>query len=588
MFKENFIRWPSTKEEALLLHSELSNFLVKCSNSYFQNNISIVSDELYDMLFSHLLRLEKVFSIKSKSTLSVGSIVKGFAKKKHKYRLYSLDNAFSEEELILFEKKIKKYLNMDYIEWIIEPKLDGICLNLIYKDGILVSGLTRGDGIEGEDVTSNVMVIDSIPKFIPSKEYIEIRGEIVIRLQDFDKNKFSTPRNEAGSSIRQIDPSITANRKILFYPHGMMPHIFEDYIELKSFLRSCNFLENKFSILDDILTYTKFSVEDLPSDGIVFKLRDIRLYERLGYNNKAPRYAIAYKYRRTIAVTHVLDIEITVGRTGIVKPVAILEPVVISGSKITRASMHNFNLGIGSGDLVEIKKSGDIIPYIEKIIQNKSQSQYERPTLCPFCKSTLIENGKNIFCRNDECDERKIKKLIYFSNILNLDIGEISIRKLYVSGELKGLEDYFSLECLKENIECVRNNTTYSRFLVSLGINHIGERISEMIALGGIEQDGIGEKIKESYIKNISYIKKMETFFSFKETTIIASPLQGKKILLTGTFSITRTEMKNKLKSRGAIVMNSPSKNIDIIIIGKDPGSNINKVGSNVRRFILY
>lgn len=594
------LKWPKSYEEATNIHIQLNNFITKCNKEYYMNK-PLISDELYDMICRHILHIEKIYKIKSILYVGFKNNINNI---QHKYRLYSLDNAFSIEDLEKFDLRIKKYLNINQIEYVIEPKIDGMCINLCYKDGFLIRALTRGDGISGEDVTYNIMMIDSIPKQIKYKDYLEIRGEVTIALSDFNKDKFVSSRNEVISAIRQVNPN-KIQSKIQFYPHGIMPYIDIDYIKIKRLFAEFNFLSNPYKLGTIYDIDTKFNI-DIPTDGLVFKMRNLHFCERLGYTNKYPRYAIAYKFNIIKNITCIKNIEFSIGRTGIITPIAIIDEIILSGSKINKVCMHNFNRDIRIGDIVEVIKSGDIIPHIDKVFTELRKDHIIhtiKPIYCPSCKSILLHEKKSIRCTNNICQEQMIQRIIHFANILEIKLGTISIRKFYNDNILTKLEDIFNLPDLSSyagwNIKSYNNlqqsiikarNVTYDKFLYSLGILHIGSKVASVISKYGIEQDTIGKKIKESYLKNKDFIVHMEQYFTFSEIKENHSIITHKKIIITGTFNLSRIEMKNRLKHKGAIILNHISKSADFIIAGKNPGKNKIKFAemNNIRIFYIF
>lgn len=604
-----FLKWPHNYSDALQAHQILSSYIEVWNQAYYNSASPIISDELYDLVYRHLVNIETVYNISSVIQASVGYKCNNSIM--HKYRLYSLNNAFTMDDLLKFEQSISKYLNIEYLPtWVIEPKLDGICINLIYNNGILISALTRGDGFAGKSVTDNIMTMNSIPKYIPYKDYIEIRGEIVVQLSEFNSHMFATPRNEAASSIQQNDISITAQRKILFYPHGVMPLLDHNYVQIKHILKEYGFMENPYTQCTGISNFTLpvFSNLNLPSDGLVFKLLDTRLHIQLGYNNKAPRYAIAYKFKKITSITKVNNIVITVGRTGVITPIALIEPIELSGSIITKVSMHNFDKRIRINDIIEIKKAGEIIPYIEQVfyeLRDQDSIEYIQPTQCPSCNALLSYEGKKLLCTNVLCSEQIIKQLAYFTNILEIPLGEALIRQLYDSNIIKTKHDIFKLPDLsglhkwgkksfaklQEKIKYIQHNTTYSTFLTALGIELIGPTHALLIEKYGIEH--VSENIRNIYHNNSQIINTMSQYFTFPQQsslhTVCDSLFYNKRVVITGTFNISRKAMKDRLKIKGAIIMNNVSNNTDIIIIGRNPStSKIQLIPCKCRIFRLY
>ncbi len=529
--------------------------------AYYVEDNPLVTDETYDRLYHDILSYEEAHPddvVVDSPTKRVGGIVRAhFSKAKHIKRMWSMEDVFDKEEL---EKWLERlYKQVDNPTFIAEPKFDGASLNLLYKDGILQQAITRGDGIIGEDVTDNVKTIRSIPLRIAHKELIEIRGEVVIKIKDFEKiNKerlengeslFSNPRNAAAGSLRQLDSKITAKRKLFFYPWGVGENslTYPLLSEKMAFIYSLGFLapplSEKVTTIDEMQRLYQTLIErrdEIPMmmDGMVIKVDEIALQDELGYTVKNPRWMCAYKFPAVEKSTKILAITLQVGRTGVVTPVAEVAPVEIDGAIIERATLHNFDeierKDIRIGDTVIIIRSGDVIPKIIKVLEHYrdgSEKALVRPTLCPVCHSELLDEGVLIKCQNLSCAARVVNSIKYFASKKCMDIdglGEKIVEALYHDKLIESVLDLFSLtkeqllevEGFKEkkaenlliSLENAKGKEAW-RLLNALGIEHIGEVASKKITArygndyidldeeALIMIEGIGEEMAASFME---------------------------------------------------------------------------------------
>jgi DNA ligase (NAD+) len=511
-------------------------------------------------------------------TQRVGDIIsEGFTKEPHLSRMWSLEDIFDAQGL---EKWLTKTYKLDKnITFYCEPKYDGASLNLIYEDGKLIKGVTRGDGTIGELITQNVKTIQSIPLEIDWIGKIEIRGEVVIFKEEFEKiNRsredakealFANPRNAAAGSLRQLDSSITASRNLVFLPYGVgvndLPQKFMhkkmEYIYELGFRKPPERAVCKdFEEIESIYKQMVHDRDSYPMmlDGMVIKTDEIASQIDMGYTVKVPRWAVAYKFPAVEKITTVKQIVLQVGRTGAVTPVAIVEPTDIDGVVVERATLHNFDeidrKDIRLGDKVIILRSGDVIPKIVKVLTHErsgDEKQYERPSNCPVCNSELLDEGVLLKCQNLECDARVVNSIMYFASkpCLNIDgLGVKIVEALFVSGLVKSVVDLFDLtlekllelEGFKEKksqnlLDALSHakGSDYWRFINSLGIEHIGEVASKTLAenFGSsfvhvskeqlIECDGIGEEMAESVLEfvrvNAETIEKLQSILEPKE-----------------------------------------------------------------------
>ena len=614
--------------------------LKKYAYEYYTLDNPSVTDEEYDKLYHEVLEYEKKHPNNidpSSPTQNIGyKVLDEFQKAKHLSKMWSMQDIFDEKDLIEWINRTKKLAKFD--KYYIEPKFDGASLNLIYENKKLKQAITRGDGEIGEDVTNNAFVIKSIPKTIPYKGLIEIRGEIIIKKKDFEKinqerlkNKeepFSNPRNAAAGSLRQLDNKITAKRNLEFYPWGVGVNSLEydSYYEMMNYIYSLGFnqppnraLVKENEIMDKYNEFIKHRDEyEMMLDGMVIKIDKISLHDKIGYTVKYPKWMVAFKFPAIEKKTILEDIILQVGRTGVITPVAVVKPVNIDGAIVSRATLHNFDeierMDLRIKDEIIIIRSGDVIPKITKVIKHHSNQKITRPTKCPVCKSELLDEGALIKCQNLSCPARIINSIIYFAskNCMNIEglggkIVELLVKKSLIKDiiDLYYLkkEDLLSLEGFKEkkvnNLLRSINNTKGIecwRFINALGIEHIGEVASKKLCekFGVeflditkeeiLEIDGFGEEMAESLLEfirvNKEKIEKLKAIIQPKnpqKQEIKQNPFNGKTIVLTGTMSKPRSEIKKMLENLGAKVSSSVSKKTDFLIYGDDAGSKYDK-----------
>jgi DNA ligase (NAD+) len=627
------------------------------NKKYFEENKSLVDDAEYDLLKKEIFHLEQKYEfLKSKNSpiLKVGfKPSKNFKKITHKVPMLSLSNAFSENDLINFEKKILNYINdfkFEEIEYSAEPKIDGISSSLIYKDGVFIKGLSRGDGKEGEDITENLKTIRDIPQKISYKNFpseIDIRGEVFIKNTDFASltDRFANPRNAASGSLRQKDPKKTEKipLKFIAYTYGFENGMnFKKQSEFLEHLSLWGFKTNPLNkVLKGIKNLMKNYAEiekkrseiDFDIDGIVYKVNDFKLQNRLGYVANAPRWAIAHKFSANKGVSKILDIDIQIGRTGALTPVAKIKPINIGGVLVSNASLHNEDeidrKDIRINDYVVVERAGDVIPHIVSVEINKRSNDTKKflfPTLCPSCGSKTIKEYNNITKKKDavrrcssegfECEKIAIEKIKHFvsKEAFNIDgFGKKIVEKFWDLKLVRYPQDIFKLDYSKiEKLDgwgdLSVNNLKYSidqkkkisldRFIYALGIRHIGIETAKLIsrhvktsknflnlqndsALTEIENiDGIGE----------TQIQSIKKFFSIKINRLILKELnqvlqieslkkitnygllKGKTFMFTGKLlNISRSEAKNLIEKNSGSLVSNVSKRLDFLIIGEKP-----------------
>ncbi|MBA1438069.1 MAG: NAD-dependent DNA ligase LigA [Epsilonproteobacteria bacterium] len=630
-----------TKQE----YQEAVETLNRWAYHYYVLDDPIATDEEYDKLYHKVVRYEAKHCdevLLDSPTQRVGDVVsEGFSKEKHLSRMWSLEDIFNYKDL---EAWLKKTYKLDSnISLYCEPKYDGASLNLIYENGKLIKGITRGDGVEGELITPNVKTIRSIPLTIEHQGILEIRGEVVIFKDEFEKineerlkageGLFANPRNAAAGSLRQLDPKITAARNLVFLPYGVgensLPHKLlsekMEYIYSLGFKKpplraTCQDINEIEAIYQEMVKQR----DSLPMmlDGMVIKVNEIAAQIDMGYTVKVPRWAVAYKFPAVEKVTTLKDIILQVGRTGAVTPVAVVEPTQIEGVVVERATLHNFDeikrKDIRIGDSVIILRSGDVIPKIIKVLtdrRNGSEKEVQRPTNCPVCGSELLQEDVLIKCQNLTCSARVVNSIIYFASkpCLNIDgLGNKIVEQLFHEGLVASVLDLFaltkeqllSLEGFKEKkaqnlLDAIKNThkSELWRFINALGIEHIGEVASKMIAQQFgldfmratkeqlLEIDGIGEEMAESFLEflrvNESLVMQLleiiEPTAPQQKGEAKENPFKGKTVVLTGTMSESRGVIKEMLENLGAKVSGSVSRKTDFVIYGEDAGSKYDK-----------
>ncbi|MBZ7963862.1 NAD-dependent DNA ligase LigA [Campylobacter sp. 2457A] len=626
-----------TKEEYLSKVALANEWM----RAYYEKDEPLASDEEYDALIRELRAFESQnendISPNSPTQKIAPTIQSEFKKITHLSRMWSMEDVFDEEELRAWAKRAKCENN-----FFIEPKFDGASLNLLYENGKLISGATRGDGEVGEDITLNVFEIDNIPKTISYKEKIEIRGEVVILKDDFEKinekraqlnqSLFANPRNAASGSLRQLDTRITKERNLKFYPWGVGENSlnFKKHSEVMNFIRELGFLKDDFvklcKDLDEVLLSYKelLSLRDqkpMMMDGMVVRVDDLTLCKELGHTVKFPKFMAAFKFPALEKTTRLIGVNLQVGRSGVITPVAVLEPVNLDGVVVKSATLHNFDeierLDVKINDFVSVIRSGDVIPKITKVFKERRDGlEFDilRPKFCPTCQGELLDEGTLIKCQNIDCTDRLLNSIIHFvsKKCLNIDgLGENIVELLYKNKKINTIESIFSLkyedfeglEGFKEKkinnilnaIENARECELF-RFITALGIEHIGEvaakKLSSSFGLDWYKQnfesyanlEGFGEqmatslceftRVNESRICEFYHILKLKV-----ERLEIKSDssILGKTFVITGTLSKPRDHFKTLIEKLGGKVSGSVSKKTDFVLFGEEAGSKLNK-----------
>lgn len=637
---------------------ELRTQLNQYNYEYYVLDQPSVPDYEYDRLMKELSDLEEQFptlSSEDSPTRRVGGqALESFEKVQHQSPMLSLGNAFNESDLRDFDRKIRQAVG-DGFSYVCELKIDGLAVSLHYVDGLFVQGATRGDGNVGEDITANLKTIRSIPLRLKENVSLEVRGEAFMPKRSFEalnqkkeengEEPFANPRNAAAGSLRQLDPRIAAARNLdifLYALAGMRDSTIASHSEGLDFLESLGLKVNqerkKCVNIEEVLTYIQHWTEKRPSlpyeiDGIVIKVDSYEQQTQLGTTAKSPRWAIAYKFPAEEVVTTLKDIELSVGRTGVVTPTAILEPVRVAGSTVGRASLHNEDLirekDIRIGDQVVIIKAGDIIPEVVNVLTEKrtgEEKEFFMPKTCPECESDLVrlEGEVALRCINPKCHAQIREGLIHFvsRDAMNIEgLGEKVVSQLFAAELIHDVADIYqltfeqliglermgekSVNNLLNAIEASKENSL-EKLLFGLGIRHVGAKAAKTLAIEFQSMDMLAKATKEK-LTNINEIgEKMADsivmFFELPEVSDLIAELKsvgvnleykgpkpvtpdesdsifaGKTVVLTGKLEhLTRNEAKDKIEALGGNVAGSVSKKTHLVIAGEDAGSKLTK-----------
>ncbi|WP_407636400.1 NAD-dependent DNA ligase LigA [Fictibacillus gelatini] len=649
------------EEQAKQRIDELRNLLEKYNYEYYVLDKPSVPDSEYDQLMKELIELENnhpgLRDPHSPSVRVGGEPLDFFEKVQHEVPMLSLGNAFNEKDLRDFDRRVRDGVG-NHVSYVAELKIDGLAVSLTYEDGRFVRGATRGDGTTGEDITSNLRTIRSIPLKLNRPLSLEVRGEAFMPKRSFQslnehrkqegQELFANPRNAAAGSLRQLDPKIAATRNLDIFLYGIGKLTGEEvgsHSEGLELLQELGLKTNpewrRCATIDDVIEFVNGWQEkrpDLPYeiDGIVIKVDSLYQQEELGATAKSPRWAIAYKFPAEEVVTKLEDIELSVGRTGVVTPTAILQPVVVAGTTVKRASLHNEDLirekDIKLGDFVVVKKAGDIIPEVVNVLVDRrtgEEREFHMPTHCPECESELerLEGEVALRCLNPQCPAQIREGLIHFvsRNAMNIDgLGEKVIAQLFREQLIHDVADLYrlkkeellqlermgekSVDNLLNAIEKSKENSL-ERLLFGLGIRHVGAKAAKTIAqtFETMDQlmnaskeelmaiDEVGEKMADSVsvyfskpevVELINELKSFNVNMEYKGPKAVRaedvdSYFAGKTIVLTGKLTVlTRNEAKEAIERLGGKVTGSVSKNTDLLIAGEDAGSKLAKAQS--------
>ena len=635
---------------------ELTTLLEKYNYEYYVLNQSTVSDQEFDRLMEELKKLEEEFpTLKKKNspTQRVGGEVQSeFKKIPHKRLMLSLADIFNEDEIRDWDKRIRSILHVDEVEYVGELKIDGLGMSLIYENGEFQYAVTRGDGIMGEDVTANVITIPSIPMHVKELRPFEVRGEVYMPKASLEatniqrrlagETEFANCRNAAAGSIRNLDPKVAASRKLDAYWYYLVNareldiHVHSDAL---NYLDELGFRTNKERRIlrgaDELIAYVEEMGKKRPSlgydiDGIVFKVNNLNEYDTLGYTAKVPRWAIAYKFPPEEVTTKLLDIVISIGRTGRVTPNAILAPVRVAGSTVQRATLNNEDFikekGLMIGDIVVLHKAADVIPEVTGPVLSRrdgTQTKWVMPANCPVCGHPLSKVKNMHYCLNPECNSRKIEKMIHFAsrNAMDIDgMGANVIEEFFAEGFLHDIPDIYhlsdhateikeldgwsdkSMNSLLDAIEASKKQSM-ERLLFGIGIKEVGEKMAKVLSKRYKNLDELAKANEEDLLKipdvgpvaaksivdffmndknkaEIELLRQDGLNFDYLGTDIldVNSFFYGKTIVLTGTLTCySRQEMTDILEGIGAHCAGSVSKKTDLVIAGPGAGSKLDK-----------
>ncbi len=643
------------KKEVALLRNKIHRH----DHLYYVKDSPEVSDRDYDALYHRLKELESKYpecvTADSPTQRVGGKVDERFRKVVHPVPMLSLDNTFNVDEVRAFHQRVVKALpdvEETSIEYVVELKFDGLAVALTYEDGKLVRGATRGDGVQGEDVTANLKTIRSIPLEISAEPFkkIEVRGEVYMPRKEFQRlnilreeageSPFANPRNAAAGALRVLDPAVTDSRKlgVFIYSVGFWDNnICETHSELQRKLASLRFPVNEHNRRCSNFEETLASIEewrtkkndlDYEVDGLVIQLNSLAYRKKIGSTSKFPRWAVAYKYEAEQAETEVLEIVCQVGRTGSITPVANLEPVFVSGSTVSRATLHNEDeirkKDIRVGDRVVIEKAGEIIPKVVRVVdpKGKRNAEFKMPTLCPECQTKIFRSeGEAAWrCVNAACPAQLKERLKHFASRKAMDIdhmGPAVIDQLVESGRVKNFSDLYTLKqkevadlerlaekSAKNLIDAIEKSKSagLARLLFGLGVRHVGQRAASILAetfrsITALKETSfedmesvmeIGPVIAESLKSFLDQNTNVQDIENLSNSGVVMECLgearkerggvTGKQFVLTGTLSLfTRDEAKEKIESLGGRVTSAVSTKTDYIVAGKDAGSKLAK-----------
>ncbi len=634
----------------------------------------VISDEEYDALFHKLKSLELRYGVSpdNSPTRRVGAPpLEKFTKIEHKVPMLSIKDVFSIDAVIEFDRRVKRFLGFGEqvnIEYTVEPKYDGLAIELRYIKGSFITASTRGDGYTGEDVTQNIRTIKSVPLMLDSTggipDEIDIRGEVYMNIDDFEElNRerelrgealFANPRNSAAGSVRQLDPSIAASRRLNITCYGvgavkgltlssqweLIKWLANKRFPVSEYTKKVSNIEETLNIIKEIETLRY----DLPFaiDGLVIKVNDFELREKLGVKTREPRWALAFKFPAQRGIAGITDIVIGVGRTGVLTPVAVLEPVKISGVTVSRSSLHNWDeierKDIRIGDTVIIERAGDVIPHIIEVLKEKRTGEeilFPAPQRCPVCHSNVTrEEGESAFrCIGLTCSAQLLERIRHFTSraALNIEgLGYKNVELLYKQGLIRGFPDIFSLkkedlinipgfadksaDNLIASINRSMKNVPLAVFIFALGIRHVGEFVSKLLAsrFENIEKlffiafedivdiKQMGEKKALSVSKFFNEKENIETIAALKSigvtlynpdfdrTEDVNLSLRDMTFVITGTLPVPRKDVEKTIVDNGGRVASSLSKKTSLLIAGDNPGSKLAKAATLEVKIISY
>lgn len=626
---------------------------------YYIENQPETTDQEYDRLLAALKKLEEahpeLVTSDSPTQRVAGQPVESFPTHRHRVPMMSLDNTYSADELREFDARVRRFLGGEKVSYVVEPKFDGVSISLAYQNGLLVTGATRGDGEQGDDITTNLKVIRAIPAVLePLKgmrlpAFMEVRGEVYMPRSAFEalnrarqkegEALFANPRNAAAGSLKQFDPRVVVQRNLSIFCYGLGAvegRIFSTQYSVLEFLQSVGLRVNPYfkhcSDIEEARRYCdawdqKRKGLDYDTDGMVIKVDDLEAQRRLGFTAKSPRYAISYKFPAEQALTQLLNIEVNVGRTGVLTPVADLKPVVLAGTTVRHASLHNEDevkrKDVRIGDWVYIEKAGEIIPQVVRVVREKrtgAEKVFHMPRVCPICgaKASRDEEVVALRCENIACPAQLKERLVHFAQRTAMDIeglGDVMARQLVERHLVKDPGDLYALTQEKlltldrmgeksadnflKGIKASKKRSL-SRFLFGLGIRHVGAagaealersfgslRKIEQASIEELNQAGVGPVMARSvhdFFRNPSnqrVLKKLEAVgVSAEESArkLLSRRLTGQSIIFTGELSsYSRHQAEEAVRANGGTVGSSVTKKTTVVVAGESPGSKYEK-----------
>lgn len=649
---------PKTVQEAEARLAELRAEIRKHDRLYYELDAPVISDAEYDKLMRELIAIEGAYpqlvTPESPSQRVGGAVAPGFATITHRSPMLSLANAFSEDDLRAFDERVRRALGVDTVEYVAELKIDGLAVSLTYEEGRFRYGATRGDGEQGEDITANLRTLRSIPLELERAVTVDVRGEVFMSQSNFvklnEENEaagrplFANPRNASAGSLRQLDPAVTARRplEIFVYSIGFLEGAaVRTHWEALQLLKDLGLRTNPHARvcqgIDEVIRFCEEWTEsrhtlDYAIDGVVVKVNDLAAHEALGATAKSPRWAVAYKFPAEQGITVLREIQVSVGRTGAVTPVAIFDPVQLAGTTVTRASLHNQDLiearDLRVGDYIVVQKAGDIIPEVLRSLPERrtgNEVPFRMPEHCPECGSPLVQLAGEVAvrCVNTSCPARLIEGLVHFASRDAMDIdglGPALVTQLVRAGWVATPADLYALEGgqvaslermgersaqnLMEALERSKDRGL-ARLLFALGIPHVGAGVARSLAqhYGNIEaliaeatRDGgqallavadVGPVIAESVSQFFAQPANQSLIAALKAAGIVMTegrtaegdgPLTGKRFVVTGTLaSMSRKEAEDAIRAAGGLPSGSVSRNTDFVVAGEKAGSKLRK-----------
>lgn len=637
---------------------ELTELLNRYSYQYYVLNQSDIPDSEFDSMMSELKAIEArrpdLRSPDSPTSRVGGMVSSGFGKVEHAIPMLSIQDVFSTDNLVEWDAKMRKALGAERVRYCCEVKIDGLSCSAVYRDGKLVEASTRGDGNVGENVTANARTIASLPASISDAREIEVRGEVYLprkALQELNAQRiqagepvFANARNAAAGSLRQLDPAVTASRHLeawwYFWPRAR-DFGYRYHSDATDGMQALGFRTNPerrvVEGIDAVLAYVAEYQEkrkslDYDIDGLVIKVDDMSVYDELGYTAKVPRWEIAYKFPPEVVTTRVVDIVLSVGRTGRVAPTAVLEPVLLAGSTVARATLNNEEYvaekDIRIGDIVTLHKAGDIIPEVGQVVLERRPEgtvPFRFSSECPFCGSKLVKDGVIIYCRNSLCPSRKINGIIHFASDAGMDIdglGDSLVEMLFNQGILREIPDIYDLRDSAERMEeldglgkksvakllqAIENSKSngLEMLLAGLGIPLVGKKTAQVIAsrFGSMDKlleatveelssiPDIGQRTAEGIRRWLDDPENREVIRRLKEAGVsmeaqrrkAVAPTNfftGKRFVITGTLSAPRSEITARIEALGGVSSSSVSSKTDLVIAGTEAGSKLDKAKS--------